>query len=137
MGGDFGLSANGRAACARGSSKRPKALILRVTLPDFRSASGIDLDVAERVVKLRARKTKKKSSPILYALEVPLSYSILRDKANAKWDREKHVLTVTMRVSPRANVSGNAAALDGEVAESSESGGLVSEIASSEFSNSP
>ena len=146
--GDFGLASDGSAARARGAAKRPKALILRVTLPELKSAAGVDLDVAERVVKLRARQKQSKKrkagaapNPILYELEVAFSYPVLSAKAGAKWDRAKHVLTVTMPVAklvagedasmPVASASSSAAAAAGGASLTSRAApgeGLVSEI---------
>jgi dynein assembly factor 2 len=144
--GDFGLASDGSAARARGVAKRPKALLLRVTLPELKSAAGVDLDVAERVVKLRARQKQSKKhkaggapNPTLYELEVALSYAVLTAKAGAKWDRATHVLTVTMPVakplvdgaasaSMPPPLSAAAAAGGSPTARAAPGGGLVSEI---------
>lgn len=126
--GDFGLSTSGRPANSA-CRTRPKALVLRIKLPGLKSASGVDLDVADRVVKLSARRKKKasggKPNPVLYIVEVPLSYPVISAQAGAKWDRATQQLTVTMPVARPATVVAKESA-----AESMGGNGLVSEIKS-------
>jgi len=64
------------------------ALVLKVTLPDTK-LSDIDLDVRPTFVRIGAPK---------YKLKVQLTETVDENKGNAKWDKEKSLLTVTLPI---------------------------------------
>ena len=77
------------------TSGRPRELCVRVELDDLSSAAEIDLDITERHFEL-------KHEGAGYALSLPLPYSVLSDQGSAKFDKAKHVLTVTLPVAAAA-----------------------------------
>eukprot|EP00045_Choanoeca_perplexa_P012306 m.133801 g.133801 ORF g.133801 m.133801 type:complete len:624 (+) comp15957_c0_seq1:233-2104(+) len=75
------------------SSKRPEGISLTFQLPDCASASGLDLDVTERSVRLQHSELKLHT-------EVKLSYPVLEDKGTAKFDKKKRQLKLTLPIAP-------------------------------------
>ena len=75
------------------ASGRPKALVVRVKLPRCGGTiKGVDLDINERVVSLHA--------PGKYKLDFELPYEVDDSKGQAKFDKSKDLLTITLPVVP-------------------------------------
>lgn len=70
----------------------PKELVLEVDLPLLKASSDIILDVTEKMVHLLSEK------PAKYKLEVALPYQVNQDGGNAKFDKDKKKLIVTLPV---------------------------------------
>lgn len=74
-------------------SSRPKQLILRVNLPSIKSPKYVSLDVSEERLVLKSLDTKP-----FYHLNLKLPYPVLNEEGSARFDKEKHVLTITIPV---------------------------------------
>ena len=78
--------------------EEPKALKLIVELPNVAAVSELDVNVGDKNVDLVAADAG-------YALSLTLPTPVLSDDAKCKWDKKRHVLTLTMPVEPPAVVS--------------------------------
>ncbi|XP_064784751.1 protein kintoun [Oncorhynchus masou masou] len=81
--------------CSRDSaqSPRPKEIVITIDLPLLRSVADADLDVTERLVSLESKKPA-------YRLEVPMAYPVDEKKGEAKFNKQKKQLVVTLPVLP-------------------------------------
>uniref|UniRef100_A0A4W5ND41 Protein kintoun n=1 Tax=Hucho hucho TaxID=62062 RepID=A0A4W5ND41_9TELE len=81
--------------CSRDSaqSPRPKEIVITIDLPLLRSVADADLDVTERLVSLKSKKPA-------YRLEVPMAYPVDENKGDAKFNKQKKQLVVTLPVLP-------------------------------------
>ncbi|XP_038864697.1 protein kintoun-like [Salvelinus namaycush] len=81
--------------CSRdsGQSPRPKEIVITIDLPLLRSVADADLDVTERLVSLESKKPA-------YRLEVPMAYPVDENKGEAKFNKQKKQLVVTLPVLP-------------------------------------
>lgn len=81
--------------CARdsGPGARPRGIVVTVDLPLLKSAQDAELSVKERRLVLESR------TPA-YKLDLPLSYPVDEDKGDAKFNKTKKQLTVTLPVLP-------------------------------------
>nr|XP_029544475.1 protein kintoun [Oncorhynchus nerka] len=81
--------------CSRDSaqSPRPKEIVITIDLPLLRSVADADLDVTERLVSLESKKPA-------YRLEVPMAYPVDENKGEAKFNKQKKQLVVTLPVLP-------------------------------------
>ncbi|KAL6478115.1 hypothetical protein MHYP_G00139500 [Metynnis hypsauchen] len=81
--------------CSRDSAPgpRPKEIIVTIDLPLTKSAGDIDLNVTERSLVLESQKPA-------YKLELQLSYPVDDDKGDAKFNKAKKQLTITLPVLP-------------------------------------
>ncbi|XP_017569267.1 protein kintoun [Pygocentrus nattereri] len=81
--------------CSRDSAPgpRPKEIIVTIELPLIKSAGDIDLNVTERSLVLESPKPA-------YKLELQLSYPVDDDKGDAKFNKAKKQLTITLPVLP-------------------------------------
>ncbi|PIK45982.1 hypothetical protein BSL78_17134 [Apostichopus japonicus] len=75
-------------------STRPQELVVRIDLPLLKSASGIQLDVFEKRLYLESTK------PAAYRLDIPLPFPVDEDNGNAKFDKSKSCMVVTLPVQP-------------------------------------
>lgn len=92
------------------TSNRPVELVYRIELPKVVKSSQVELDVQERRLLL--------SYKDVYRLDVdPLPFPVFEQKGNAKYDKARKMLTVTLPVKPapviRA-VGGSAASVSDE-----------------------
>jgi dynein assembly factor 2 len=69
---------------------RPDSLVVRIELPKLDSAKDIDLDVQEMTLDLHV--------PSRYRLHLDLPFPVLQDEANAKFDKQKRILILTIPV---------------------------------------
>ncbi|XP_036449408.1 protein kintoun [Colossoma macropomum] len=81
--------------CSRDSAPgpRPKEIIVTIDLPLIKSAGDVDLNVTERSLVLESQKPA-------YKLELQLSYPVDNDKGDAKFNKAKKQLTITLPVLP-------------------------------------
>lgn len=81
--------------CSRDSaqSPRPKEIIITIDLPLLRSVRDTSLEVNEKSLLLESQ------SPA-YRLALPLSFPVDEDKGEAKFNKQKGQLTVTLPVRP-------------------------------------
>ncbi|KAG7509845.1 hypothetical protein JOB18_006677 [Solea senegalensis] len=81
--------------CSRDSatSPRPKEIVVTVDLPLLKSVRDADLEVKERRLLLDSKKPA-------YRLELPLAYPVDEDKGQAKFNKQRGQLTVTLPVLP-------------------------------------
>ncbi|TSO67473.1 Protein kintoun [Bagarius yarrelli] len=84
--------------CSRDSSpgSRPKEIIITIDLPLLASAAGIDLNVTDRTLTLQSQEPN-------YKLELHLSYPVNEDKGDAKFNKAKRQLIITLTVQPAKN----------------------------------
>lgn len=84
--------------CSRDSAPgpRPKEIVVTIDLPLLKSAANIDLNVTDRKLALETQKSD-------YKLELQLSYPVDADKGDAKFNKAKKQLTVTLAVQPAKN----------------------------------
>ena len=75
-------------------STRPKELVIDITLPLLKSSAAVNLDIFERSLKLEC------SKPAKYKLALDLPYPVDENEGSAKFDKNKHCLTVTLPVVP-------------------------------------
>jgi len=78
---------------AHGQQTRPEELVAHISLPKLKSASGVELDVSERRLVVTDERN-------LYHLNIVLPFPVQEDKGNAKFDKAKKRLTITMPVQP-------------------------------------
>ncbi|KAM8917862.1 protein kintoun [Spinachia spinachia] len=74
-------------------SPRPKEIVVTIDLPLLKEVSGASLEVKERQLLLLSKKPS-------YSLELPLSYPVDEDKGEAKFNKQRRQLTVTLSVLP-------------------------------------
>ncbi|XP_030641233.1 protein kintoun [Chanos chanos] len=81
--------------CARDSARspRPKAIVVTVDLPLLKSAADASLDVSEKRLLLESQKPA-------YKLELALAYPVDENKGEAKFNKAKKQLTITLPVLP-------------------------------------
>lgn len=81
--------------CSRdsGRSPRPKEIVVTIDMPLLKSITDTSLEVNERSLLLDSKKPA-------YRLELPLAYPVDEDKGEAKFNRQKGQLTVTLPVLP-------------------------------------
>ncbi|KAK9533681.1 hypothetical protein VZT92_008784 [Zoarces viviparus] len=81
--------------CSRDSaqSPRPKEIVVTIAVPLLKAASDASLEVKERQLLLASKKPA-------YRLELPLAYPVDEDKGEAKFNRQRGQLTVTLSVLP-------------------------------------
>ncbi|XP_052385899.1 protein kintoun [Carassius gibelio] len=81
--------------CSRdsGPGARPTDIIITVSLPLLRSAQDAELLVLEQRLVLQSHKPA-------YKLDLPLSYPVDEDKGDAKFNKTKKQLTITLPVQP-------------------------------------
>lgn len=75
-------------------STRPQELIIRIELPLLKSAMNIQLDVFERRLCLES------NTPASYKLDLTLPFPVDEDHGNAKFDKSKSCMIVTLPVLP-------------------------------------
>lgn len=76
-------------------SRRPKDLVVHITLDQITSVKGIDLDVSEKNLLL---KTTDKSVATKYHLDLALPYPVSSKNGSAKFDKKQSKLIVTLPV---------------------------------------
>lgn len=76
-------------------TSRPRELVVRVELPELSSAADIDLDITERRMELNHEGMR-------YKLDLPLPFPVLSEQGSAKFDKAKHILTITLPVAKSA-----------------------------------
>lgn len=74
-------------------SPRPQEIVVKVDLPLLKEVSEASLEVKERQLLLVSKKPS-------YRLELPLSYPVDQDKGEAKFNKPRRQLTVTLTVLP-------------------------------------
>lgn len=81
--------------CSRdsGPGARPREIVITVALPLLRSAQDAEVRVQERRLVLESQKPA-------YKLDLPLSYPVDEDKGDAKFNKTKKELTITLPVQP-------------------------------------
>ncbi|XP_016115040.1 protein kintoun isoform X2 [Sinocyclocheilus grahami] len=81
--------------CSRdsGPGARPREIIITVDLPLLGSAQDAEVSVQERRLVLDSQKPA-------YKLDLPLSYPVDEDKGDAKFNKTKKQLTITLPVQP-------------------------------------
>lgn len=81
--------------CSRDSaqSPRPKEIVVTIDVPLLKSVTEANLEVEERRLLLESEKPA-------YRLELPLAYSVDEEKGEAKFNKQKGQLTVTLPVLP-------------------------------------
>lgn len=81
--------------CSRDSaqSPRPKEIVVTISLPLLKSVTEVNLEVEEKRLLLESEKPA-------YRLELPLAYSVDEEKGEAKFNKQKGQLTVTLPVLP-------------------------------------
>ncbi|XP_068582544.1 protein kintoun-like [Cebidichthys violaceus] len=79
--------------CSRDSaqSPRPKEIVVTISVPLLKAASDASLEVKERRLLLASRRPA-------YRLELPLAYPVDEDKGEAKFNKQRGQLTVTLSV---------------------------------------
>ncbi|KAK5857443.1 hypothetical protein PBY51_010691 [Eleginops maclovinus] len=75
-------------------SPRPKEIVVTINMPLLKAATEASLEVKE--CRLLLLESKKPS----YRLELPLAYAVDEDKGEAKFNKQKGQLTVTLPVLP-------------------------------------
>ena len=73
------------------NSTRPKELIVEIDLPLCKSTSNVKLDIFERRLYLESNKPN-------YKLDLNLAYPVSEEDGNAKFDKSKRKLVVTLPV---------------------------------------
>eukprot|EP00064_Thunnus_orientalis_P016868 superscaffoldBa00003438_g16940 len=81
--------------CSRDSARspRPKAIVVTIYVPLLKSVTDANLEVKEKNLLLESKKPA-------YRLELPLAYPVDEDKGEAKFNRQRGQLTVTLPVLP-------------------------------------
>ncbi|KAF3844904.1 hypothetical protein F7725_008067 [Dissostichus mawsoni] len=75
-------------------SPRPKEIVVTIDMPLLKAATEASLEVKEcRLMLLESKKPA-------YRLELPLAYPVDEDKGEAKFNKQKQQLTVTLPVLP-------------------------------------
>lgn len=80
----------------KSSTRRPKELVVRIKVPDIKSAKFITVETSEFSLKLRTIE----SSPVKYSLDLPLPYPVNESLGSATFDKEHRVLEITLPVKP-------------------------------------
>ena len=75
-------------------STRPVELCVEIDLPLLKSAASVELDIFEKKLKLCSEKVAK------YKLDLDLPYEVDEENGNAKFDKSKRKLVVTLPVVP-------------------------------------
>lgn len=76
----------------------PKQLVIEVNLPLLKSSSDLILDVTEKTLSLISEK------PAKYKLDLTLPYEVYQDCGNAKFDKDKKKLVVTLPVKRKERI---------------------------------
>ncbi|KAM9777627.1 protein kintoun [Neosynchiropus ocellatus] len=86
--------------CSKDSTQRtrPKEIVVTIDLPLLKTVADTNLDVKEKMLLLECEKPA-------YKLELPLSFPVDGDKGEAKFNKVKAQLTVTLPVLPAASLS--------------------------------
>lgn len=81
--------------CSRDSaqSPRPKEIVVTIDLPLLKAVGDTSLEVKEKSLRLESKRPA-------YRLELPLSYPVDEDNGEAKFDKQRRRLTVTLPVQP-------------------------------------
>ncbi|KAK2826022.1 hypothetical protein Q5P01_020236 [Channa striata] len=81
--------------CSRDSaqSPRPKEVVVTIDLPLLKSVRHASLEVKEKCLLLETKKPA-------YRLDLPLAYPVDEDKGEAKFNKQRGQLTVTLPVIP-------------------------------------
>ncbi|XP_040917084.1 protein kintoun [Toxotes jaculatrix] len=81
--------------CSRDSARspRPKEIVVTIDLPLLKSVSDTSLEVNEKSLLLESKKPA-------YRLELPLAYTVDEDKGEAKFNKQRGQLMVTLPVLP-------------------------------------
>ncbi|XP_026164192.1 protein kintoun [Mastacembelus armatus] len=81
--------------CSRDSAKgpRPKEIVVMIDLPLVKSVTDISLEVKEKTLLLESEKPA-------YRLDLSLAYPVDEDKGEAKFNKQRGQLTVTLPVLP-------------------------------------
>ncbi|XP_042357215.1 LOW QUALITY PROTEIN: protein kintoun [Plectropomus leopardus] len=74
-------------------SPRPKEIVVTIDMPLLKAAADASLEVKERRLLLESKKPA-------YKLELPLAYPVDEDKGEAKFNKQRGQLTVTLPVLP-------------------------------------
>ncbi|XP_034714440.1 protein kintoun [Etheostoma cragini] len=74
-------------------SPRPKEIVVTIDMPLLKAATDASLEVKERLLLLESKKPA-------YRLELPLAYPVDEDKGEAKFNKQRGQLTVTLPVLP-------------------------------------
>ncbi|XP_028136010.2 protein kintoun [Diabrotica virgifera virgifera] len=81
---------------AKLNSTVPKELIVEISLPLLKSSGDITLDVTEKTVQVVSER------PAKYKLNLTLPYQVNESTGNAKFDKDKKKLVITLPVKQRA-----------------------------------
>ncbi|EEB12373.1 conserved hypothetical protein [Pediculus humanus corporis] len=84
---EFTYDKNAKINCAI-----PKELIIEINLPMLNSTQNVNLDIMEKSLHLVCEKPSK------YKLDIQLPYSVSEETGNAKFDKERKLLIVTLPV---------------------------------------
>ncbi|XP_035465356.2 protein kintoun [Scophthalmus maximus] len=81
--------------CSRDSARgpRPKEIVVTINVPLLKSIRDTSLEVEEKRLLLESKKPA-------YRLELPLAYPVDEDKGEAKFNKQRGQLTVTLPVLP-------------------------------------
>ncbi|KAM4542742.1 protein kintoun [Odontesthes bonariensis] len=81
--------------CSRDSaqSPRPKEIVVTIDMPLLKSVTNTNLEVNEKSLLLESENPA-------YRLELPLAYPVNEDEGEAKFNKQKGQLTVTLPVRP-------------------------------------
>lgn len=79
-------------------SPRPKEIVITIDLPLLKSVTEANLEVEEKRLLLESEKPA-------YRLELPLAYSVDEEKGEAKFNKQKGQLTITLPVLPSKEIS--------------------------------
>ncbi|XP_061599268.1 protein kintoun [Cololabis saira] len=81
--------------CSRDSAKgpRPKEIVVTIDLPLLKSVRDTNLEVKEKSLLLESKRPA-------YRLELPLSYPVDEEKGEAKFNKLRGQLTVTLPIRP-------------------------------------
>ncbi|TNM95392.1 hypothetical protein fugu_016475 [Takifugu bimaculatus] len=74
-------------------SPRPKEIVVTIDVPLLKKVTDASLEVAERMLLLESKKPA-------YRLELPLAYPVDEERGEAKFNKQKGQLTVTLPVLP-------------------------------------
>ncbi|XP_018324059.1 protein kintoun [Agrilus planipennis] len=84
---------------AKMNSAIPKELVVEIILPLLKSASDVVLDVNEKSLQLISEK------PAKYKLDLNLPYEVVESLGNAKFEKDKKKLIVTLPVKRNSGVT--------------------------------
>ncbi|XP_037551269.1 LOW QUALITY PROTEIN: protein kintoun-like [Nematolebias whitei] len=74
-------------------SPRPKEIVITIDLPLLKTVGDTSLEVKEKILWLESKHPA-------YRLELPLSYPVDEDNGEAKFNKQRRQLTVTLPVQP-------------------------------------